>query len=84
MRASQITYQPGHQILKQGDEGDEFYIVNSGRVDCQYEEDVEGKRVRHLGAGDFFGEGALLTDKPRSMCVSCWGAREGEGDQCHD
>ena len=53
-------------IIRQGDAGDYFYIVESGRVDFI----LDGhKHVGHCEAGGCFGELALLYDSPRA--VSC-------------
>lgn len=66
----QVAYEPDTRILTEGEEGDTFYIVQEGRVECRHSADEAGSRCRVLGPGDYFGEGALLTKKPRSMCVT--------------
>jgi len=55
-------------IFQQGDPGDSFYIINSGkiRVFLKGENGVETD-LNQLGPGDSFGEMALLTDEPRSI-----------------
>ena len=52
---------PGHEIIKQGDEGDNFYIVDQGEVDIF----VDEKKVVTLGEGGSFGELALIHETPR-------------------
>jgi cAMP-dependent protein kinase regulator len=53
-------------IIRQGDVGDYFYIVESGKVDFI----LDGvKNVGQCGAGGSFGELALLYNSPRA--VSC-------------
>lgn len=54
-------------IIKQGDIGDYFYVVQEGRVDFQ----VDGNLVGNCGHGACFGELALLYDSPRAAtCVA--------------
>lgn len=53
------------QIIKQGDEGDYFYVLFDGT--CDYV--VEGKVVGKASSGDSFGELALLYTCPRAATV---------------
>ena len=57
-------------IIRQGDEGEKFYAISSGLVEVRHE-DAGGTTsvVATLGAGDFFGEAALLTGKVRNASV---------------
>jgi CPA1 family monovalent cation:H+ antiporter len=55
---------PGERIVHEGDRGDEMYFIASGAVEVY----LPGERVR-LGTGDFFGEIALLTRRPRQADV---------------
>ncbi len=60
----------GNVIFRQGDIGDKFYLIRKGSCDIYIEEDGTQRQVRTLGAGDFFGEIALLTQKPRTATVA--------------
>ena len=65
------TYGPNETICGIGDPGDEMYIIINGKVKiCIYGDDGTTEQVvATLGAGDYFGEMALLTGEPRSASV---------------
>eukprot|EP00440_Ansanella_granifera_P046908 gb/GFBE01050792.1/.p1 GENE.gb/GFBE01050792.1/~~gb/GFBE01050792.1/.p1 ORF type:complete len:800 (+),score=173.92 gb/GFBE01050792.1/:1-2400(+) len=65
------NYQPGTQIIKQGDIGDEFFVIQSGEASVKVTmPDGDTKVVARLGAGDYFGEKALLASEPRSATIT--------------
>jgi CPA1 family monovalent cation:H+ antiporter len=59
---------PGERIIAKGARGDAMYFIASGAVEVQ----VGAAPVR-LGSGDFFGEIALLTHRPRNADVFALG-----------
>ncbi|KAI3326700.1 camp-dependent protein kinase regulatory subunit [Xylariaceae sp. AK1471] len=60
-------YPAGTAIIKQGDIGQAFYLVESGEADAY--KDGQSQSVKHYQKGDFFGELALLNDAPRAASV---------------
>jgi putative ABC transport system ATP-binding protein len=55
--------------MRQGDPGDKFYLIRRGRVAVLVDAGQGPQKVIELGRQDFFGDRALLTDKPRNATV---------------
>ena len=64
------TFAPGADIIRQGDVGDKFYILRTGRVEVSKVADGHSDTVVTLGPGAAFGELALLHDAPRAATVT--------------
>jgi len=67
----QVEHYPrGAVLFRQGDPGDKFYVILSGQIRVwAHEPDGRARVLNYHTAGDFFGELALFTDKPRSATV---------------
>src|SRR5918993_1645470 len=63
------SYASGATIVSQGDQGDAFYIIQSGAVQVVLENRGRTEIIRVLGAQDWFGEMALLSGEPRSATI---------------
>lgn len=59
----------GMEVIREGDEGDKFYVIRDGAAEVIINEGRTRKIVATLGPGDFFGETALLRGEPRNATV---------------
>uniref|UniRef100_A0A670YZ42 Protein kinase cAMP-dependent type II regulatory subunit beta n=1 Tax=Pseudonaja textilis TaxID=8673 RepID=A0A670YZ42_PSETE len=73
-------YKDGEQIIAQGDAADSFFIVESGEVRITMKrkgkQDVNGKEAVEIARytrGQYFGELALVTNKPRAASAFALG-----------
>lgn len=68
-RFERVTVQRGETPVREGDEGDYYYVVESGRF--QVERMVGGAKVvlAELKSGDAFGEEALVSEAKRNASV---------------
>ena len=64
--ASETDYAVGDHLVRQGEPGDSFIIIVTGRATV----DRDGKTLRELGPGDFLGEISLIDASPRTATVT--------------
>ncbi|MFA6024473.1 MAG: cyclic nucleotide-binding domain-containing protein [Candidatus Gracilibacteria bacterium] len=63
---TKVDFPAGSTILKEGEDSQDFFYIFSGSVEIT----TAMKLLATLGAGDFFGEAALLSDKERNATVT--------------
>jgi NADH dehydrogenase len=68
---SQMHFEPGEEVFHQGDLGDALYIILDGEVEVLIGEGEEQRSVTRMGRGEFFGEMAILQQRPRSATIRC-------------
>uniref|UniRef100_A0A671UCD8 cAMP-dependent protein kinase type I-alpha regulatory subunit n=2 Tax=Sparus aurata TaxID=8175 RepID=A0A671UCD8_SPAAU len=60
-----VNYIAGETVIQQGDEGDNFYVIDQGEMDVY----VNNQFVTSIGEGGSFGELALIYGTPRAATV---------------
>jgi CRP-like cAMP-binding protein len=70
-RFEPVELKSGQVIVRQGDPGDFYYIIKTGKVSVSRKADKSGKvsMLGQLKEGDGFGEEALLSGTPRNATV---------------
>jgi CRP/FNR family transcriptional regulator, cyclic AMP receptor protein len=61
-----VTHPAGAVVATEGEPGAGLFVIDEGEADVT----IGGKRMNHLGPGDFFGEMALLDGGPRTATVT--------------
>jgi CRP-like cAMP-binding protein len=64
--ADELDLREGTVLTREGQRGREFFVLIEGTVSVTQ----DGKSIGELGAGDWFGEIALLTQTPRTATVT--------------
>ena len=68
-RMEAVDARAGSVLFREGDPGDDLYIVTAGQVRIVSDADSEKVVFAHLGPGEFFGEMALMTGSARSAAA---------------
>ena len=65
------NYEKGDTVIRQGDDGDELFIVGSGKLKCckLYDDKTEETFLKTYEPGEVFGELALLYNAPRAASI---------------
>ena len=67
------NFPKGTFVIRQGEEGNDLYVVELGELDC-FRSKSAGQKPQHLKTyipGESFGELALLYNAPRAATVQC-------------
>jgi Fe-S-cluster-containing dehydrogenase component/CRP-like cAMP-binding protein len=68
------TFDRGEHIYHEGDPAARFYLIASGLVQLQTEDDEHVHVRAYLTTGDFFGDDELLDKQPRAVAAVAMGA----------
>jgi CRP/FNR family cyclic AMP-dependent transcriptional regulator len=63
--ADELDFAEGKELTREGAAGREFFVLLEGSADVKQ----DGDTINTLGAGDFFGEIALISERPRTATV---------------
>lgn len=66
-----LHFEQDEVIFKEGEIGDYFYIIVDGEISVLKEKNGKEECIATLGAGEFFGEMALLNENKRGATIKC-------------
>ncbi|MFO8056684.1 MAG: Crp/Fnr family transcriptional regulator [bacterium] len=64
------VFPPGTVLFREGERGKEMFVIQSGKVKISKEVRGEEQTLANIGTGEFFGEMAILNNKPRSATAT--------------
>jgi CRP-like cAMP-binding protein len=72
MRMQHVACRAGETVIKQGADGDYFYVITKGTVVVTRETPMnrDGLKLAELGVGESFGEEALVSDTKRNATIA--------------
>ncbi|MGE0189366.1 MAG: cyclic nucleotide-binding domain-containing protein [Steroidobacteraceae bacterium] len=72
MRLQRVDFKAGQTVIKQGDDGDFFYVIVKGKCQVTRETPLNkaGIKLAELGMGDTFGEEALISEAKRNANIT--------------
>ena len=68
---SEKSFESGDAVIKEGEDGDELFIVESGEYDCSKVIGGKDTFLKTYKQGDAFGELALMYNAPRAASIVC-------------
>lgn len=68
-----VNFKEGDWVIKQGEDGDELYVVGSGKYACTkvFPGQTDPTHLLYYKAGQAFGELCLLYNSPRAASIQC-------------
>jgi CRP-like cAMP-binding protein len=70
VKFQEVPVQLGQAVIKEGDDGDRFYVIKEGRALVTKGDGNNQKTLAALRAGDCFGEDALIGEMKRNATVT--------------
>jgi CRP/FNR family transcriptional regulator, cyclic AMP receptor protein len=64
--ADEVDLKVDHVLMREGDVGREFFVIVEGQVRI----DKGGRSIRTMGPGEFVGDIALVTERPRTATAT--------------
>ena len=64
--ADEVDVPTGKELIAEGDRGRQFFVLVEGTADVRR----RGRKINRMNKGDFFGEIALVSDRPTTASVT--------------
>lgn len=65
-----VVFARGETVFREGEPGERAFLIERGQIDISFERNERPVRIASLGAGEIFGEMALIDDRPRSATAT--------------